>query len=416
MPARISPTLCAQCKGSRRLCGRIKCPILVRLEAQLDLEEKLRRNVVFGATPPEILVGEFGYPEVRVGPLIPPILDDEVAAEYGNPSEWYGKKLEDIIKIRSKIVRASFKVKVREASTLSSRLLNLTQELAMSIKPVDTEAHFHKPPTPRIAFDGVLSPIGPSANIRKLIIAENPSVPKRVEQAIYDYDARASIIVGELYDRGYTNYYLTQLLTAGLLGQRRERRIVPTRWGITAVDSIIGDHILEKIRDYQELNQILLYSNSYLDNHYYILLMPGAYAFEMIEIWLPQTVWVKEAKPYIVENFELYDGKWRRSDIDGGYKAMRLAVLEHLNKIKRQAMTLAVREIGPGYYCPVGVWQVREGMRKAFLKKPQRFSSIDEALKFIQTKIRVKPQYWINEARIVKLFKFQRKITSYFKQ
>ena len=415
MPTRISSTLCAQCKGSRRLCGRLKCPIIERMKIQLKLKDKLNKNYIYGSTPPDLIVGEIGYPEVLVGPMIPPITGSK-AILYGNPTNWYGKSIEEIIRIRSSIVRANFRVKVGEASRISDRLLGLTQEIAMSYEPIDTEAYFRKPPIPRLIFDGVLSPVGPSARLRKLIIAENPIVPRKAEQLIYDYDARASEAISELYDYGYSNYYLIRLLTAGLLGRKRERRIVPTRWGITAIDSIIGDHLLEKIRDYMEISEIIIFTNEYLDNRYIIILMPGSYAFEMIEIWLPKTIWVRRLKPYIIENFELYDGKWRSGEINGGYKAMRLAVLEYLNKIRRQAMVLAIREIGPEYYCPVGVWQVREGMRNAFKNKPIKVDSIDNAIKIVSSKLRTEFQLWIKYAKLIQLFKFQRKIVDFIRK
>jgi len=414
MPIKISPTLCAQCKGSRRLCGRVKCPIIERLKIQLKLKEKLNKSTLYGSTPPDLIVGERGYPEVLVGPMIAATSSSE-AEIYGSPSKWYGKSIDEIIKLRSEMVRANFKVKVKSPSRLMGKLLEAAQELAISLKPISTEAHFTKPPTPRLRFDGVLSPIGPSAKLRKLIIAENPSTHRKIEQLIYDYVVKASEAVGELYSHGFSNYYITRLLTAGLLGRRRERRIVPTRWGITAVDSIIGDHLLDKVRDYNELSEILVFNNEYLDNRYVIIMLPGPYSFEMIEIWLPRTIWVKGAKPYIVENFELYDGKWRMGEINGGYKAMRMAVLEYLNRIRRQAMVIALREIGPGYYCPVGVWQVREGVRRALNRKPIKASSIDEAVSISNSKLRVKSSEWLSKSRLIQIFKLQRTITEYLK-
>ena len=43
----------------------------------------------------------------------------------------------------------------------------------------------------------------------------------------------------------------------------------------------------------------------------------------------------------------------------------RLAVLEHLALLGRQAAVLAVREISEAYWAPLGVWVVREVARKA---------------------------------------------------
>ena len=50
----------------------------------------------------------------------------------------------------------------------------------------------------------------------------------------------------------------------------------------------------------------------------------------------------------------------------GAYYAARLGVLEHLKERGRQAKALVLREITDDYWAPVGVWQVREGVRNAF--------------------------------------------------
>jgi hypothetical protein len=50
----------------------------------------------------------------------------------------------------------------------------------------------------------------------------------------------------------------------------------------------------------------------------------------------------------------------------GAYYAARLGVLEHLVDRGRQAKCLVLREVTDAYWAPVGVWQVREGVRNAF--------------------------------------------------
>jgi hypothetical protein len=50
----------------------------------------------------------------------------------------------------------------------------------------------------------------------------------------------------------------------------------------------------------------------------------------------------------------------------GAYYASRLAVLEHLESVGRQAKCLVLREVSDDYWAPVGVWQIRESVRNAF--------------------------------------------------
>ena len=58
----------------------------------------------------------------------------------------------------------------------------------------------------------------------------------------------------------------------------------------------------------------------------------------------------------------------------GGYYAARLAILEELKRKKRQASVLALRFISEEYSAPLGVWVVREAVRKAMGAQPITFA------------------------------------------
>ena len=381
------PALCARCKGARRLCGRPKCPILERIEANIKLLERIGKlgAQLYGLTPPSTLVGEYGYPKVNVILNIPPTAEIP-ADEYEVPEKWWGrKKLEDIIRLRSMLIGSKFRVGIKERD---NKLLEAAREAAISIKPVDAEAIFKRPPRFRLSFDGIIAPLGPSGDVKRVYIVGNPVVPRRVDQLMEDEDVRASDAIVELYRSGISVYQIERLLSLGLLGRKRDRRLVPTRWSITATDSVLADKLLKKVREYEEINEIRIYSSEYIGNHYEIIMVPGAWSFEMIEIWLPRTIWVKAEKPYISVNYELHDGKWRKEGVDGGYHAMRMPVLAYLFKERRQARVIAIREVSPSYYAPVGVWQVRESVRAALARGYEKKESLREALYDISKRIK----------------------------
>ncbi|MGZ4914802.1 MAG: Nre family DNA repair protein, partial [Halobacteriota archaeon] len=98
---------------------------------------------LFGATPPAAFVGRFGYPAVLAGPMVSPVLDQTVGAE--EPDKWLHMNREDIIGLRSNLVRSNFKLNVKDAQN-PGRLLQETQELAMAELPVDVEVKFARPP------------------------------------------------------------------------------------------------------------------------------------------------------------------------------------------------------------------------------------------------------------------------------
>ncbi|MEM3845867.1 MAG: hypothetical protein QXU98_09220, partial [Candidatus Parvarchaeota archaeon] len=87
----------------------------------------------------------------------------------------------------------------------------------------------------------------------------------------------------------------------------------------------------------------------------------GEWSFELIEVWN------NSSKLFIGDgDYELYEGrKTYASNTAGGYYAVRLAVLEELKRLKRQFTVVAIREITPDYFVPLGVWVVRESARAA---------------------------------------------------
>jgi len=400
--------LCAACKGSRRLCGRPVCPILERVKYSLEVLPLVKGRTLFGATPPSALVGESGYPIIRVGINIPP-LPGGSAALYDDPQNWWGRlSLRDIIRIRARLVYSSTVTRVRSAN----KLIDTMREVCLSPTPTDVEALFRKPPVPELRFDGILAPRGPMGVIESLRLAENPRVPRQVQRLVDDTDASASDAVTELYRSGISVYHIMRLFTLGLLGRRRRRRLVPTRWAITAVDKILSDALLGKIRSMPEITDYEVYRTEYLGNRYTILLIPGPWTMEMIEIWLPKSVWVQGEKPAIFVTGETHQGKLRGPP-DGGYYAMRLPVLEYLYSRGRQATVLVVREVTPDYYAPVGNWQIRESIRNALRGRPERPESPEDALKALVKGLSASQALLASHSSTLKSLLSQRRITEY---
>lgn len=399
-----------KCKGTRKLCRAPTCPILLRLRTIRPIVKKFQHaRSIHGPTPPSILVGEYGYPRIRLGPFISSETDGD-ASRFDAPEFWCegGTPLDDIVRLRSSLFYSRFTSDVRAARGGGERLLELTQELTMATKPTDVEVDFKKRPRFRLTFDGMTKPFGIVGTVKDMRIAESPSVPRVIDRIVDDTDSRAETAIRELYDHGVSMYQIFRLLSAGLLGVSRHRRLVPTRWSITATDSMIANRLLEDVKNYEEIGEFMLHHHTYLGNHFEILLIPHSYAFEMEEIWMPRSIWSRGRKPTIHSVYEFYDGK--ASAMDGGYFAIRLPVVEHLNKMQRQAMVLAVREVHPAYYAPVGVWQVRENVRSALREKPLRFDDLKEAIADMSGRLETPSEEWVNRSKIMRFLRVQRSL------
>ncbi|WP_319508720.1 Nre family DNA repair protein [uncultured Methanolobus sp.] len=407
----MTPNLCIKCKG-KGLCGRPRCPILEKFKSiESVIPKSSGETSIFGASPPSVFVGRYNYPEVRAGPMIPPELGGDEAMLLEDPKSLLKMNIQDVISSRSQLVRANTGINVKNARSPDNQLIERSQELALSKNPVDTEAWFNKPISNKLKFDNVLTPMGPSGDLIKFDITENPKVPKKVDYLVYDEDALAKDAISELWGGNIPAEHITRLLSIGLLGQ--ERKLVPTRWSITAVDDMVGKDLLANIRDYQQLSEVQVFSGGVFGNHFEIVLIPRMFSFELIEVWMPRTVW-SGGSTWIGADHEDFGGKKKYSDLAGGYYAARLGALEYLNSIRRQATVFMVREIWPEYWAPLGVWVVREGVREAFNNEPQQFESVEQALSDISIRLKTSSSEWLPKAALLPDVRFQRTLDSFF--
>ncbi|RLJ06422.1 MAG: hypothetical protein DRP18_00830, partial [Candidatus Aenigmatarchaeota archaeon] len=63
-----------------------------------------------------------------------------------------------------------------------------------------------------------------------------------------------------------------------------------------------------------------------------------------------------------------------------------------------------------GYVIPLGVWQVRENIRKAFQSKPEKFDSLKDALLSIDSRLRISTDEYKKQSIILS----QKKINDFW--
>ncbi len=366
----INLNLCVDCKSVKSLCGFNPCPLLnaLNVHPSADQYREIKDNSVFGPSE-QIFVGSHGYPRVNSGPLTSIIEDPELLKICANPAAWRNLSLKDIIDLRYGMIRGKKNLYIQ--SRKQDRIVEQLQLLSMSTKAVDVEGLYSSIPKMNSSFSVETQPMGPSADLLRLDIAENPKIPKRVESVLGD-ELKATEQLFSLYNDKFDVYYLQKIFSAGLTGLEDAKKIVPTRWSITATDDTLGKQLIPTLRDLPWIKQIEVYFASFLGNEYTVILMPGNWSFENFEAWMAGGIFTLQSKgwqiSYCHEGFtvnEYYKGRSSYASQAGGYYATRLAVLEHLTKRNIQARAIILREITPDYLVPVGVWQVREGMRQA---------------------------------------------------
>ncbi|MFH0748430.1 MAG: hypothetical protein V1915_00695 [Candidatus Bathyarchaeota archaeon] len=398
--------LCSTCRGHKRLCGKTLCPILAKAEALVRIEKGLSKENVFGSSPPAVFVGSWNYPKVLAGPLVPPLSDEDTSI-MDMPEQWVNKSFQEILQYRLSLVRGERFTDVRSAKS-PDRTTTTFQELVMSSQPTDTEMWFTKKPKLSLVFSPREPPSGPSASISRAVLTENPRIPRFVDEVVADTDLNANQGIWRLYDSQINPRQITRMLSIGLLGVERQRRLVPTEWSITAVDDILGRAIHKEILTYPWVNECLIFGHQALANNIQILLFPSSWMFEAQEAWLTSS------QPTPEVDYEFLPGRRSyASNLEGAYYAVRLPLLEYLRQIRRQAGAVVFMEVYPEWI-PLGVWRFREICREALRRDPLKVKTVGEALNELKKRLRLPLQRWLERSEILRWQKAQTRLTKFF--
>lgn len=408
---------CIRCKGSnpKKYCGRTFCPIYKKSEAMFKSTSKIQKDSYFGASP-NLFVGRYGWPDVNVGLLTPPEVKEE-AWKYDAPRHWAKEnyKIPSIVNYRGSLVNSRFKSSV---FVNNSKFLETSQEVSMASRPVDVEINLKHKPYFKMQFNADILPMGANAELDKARITENPKIDTKVDKVNSDSDMKSNEALQYLYKSDYDENFLSKLLSLGNIGVKKNRKLVPTRWSITAVDDNLGKHILNEIRNLPSTDY-LAYFNGYLGNYFLILFMPDIWSYELFETYLPKASWNQSSILIWTTDHELFRGRTNYAyETTGGYYASRLPILEKLRKMKRQSTVLVLRFITNEYEVPLGVWVVREAVRKTMESTPLNFSSKELMLKYvnliIKKKFSIDVNQILNNSIILKNFNEQQKLVDYF--
>ncbi|MDH5021599.1 DNA repair protein NreA [Halobacterium rubrum] len=345
-------------------------------DVEQGVAEAVQGDSLVGATAPSVFVGRSSYPDVSAG-ILSPVAGDADPEEFATSGEWYqqGLDIDNVLQYRTGLLNSRRAANVNVHDVWDG-FVGTQREVAMADRPVDIEIGLSD--TPEFDRDEYTNPAanapsGPNARAESADLGENPHVPRYVEKTLEDDDWAAEGAMTYLYRRGLDVYDINRVLSVGALGQAQHRRLVPTRWSITAVDDTVGQYLRGTIRDAPSVDEVSVHVNEYMGNRYWVVLAPGRWEYELVEMKAPGSIWNPDpgGDLWMASASEGYAGRSGYVDeTAGAYYAARLGVLEHLSDVGRQAKALVLREVSDDYWAPVGVWQVRESVRNAFDGSP----------------------------------------------
>lgn len=372
----------------------------------------LKSEDLFGKAP-TIFVGEYGYPKVSVGILSPPERKDD-AWLYDAPNFW-GRNLFDspsVVSLRSSLINSKFEVSIKQKT---NKLLEMAQEISMASKPVDVDILLHKKPVFKLNVNDITMPHGPRVDLKTVRLAENPHIDTKVEKVVSDTDLKSVDAMKYLNSKGFGENELIKLLSVGNLGVKVQRRLVPTKWSITAVHDQLGKNLINNIKDYNSLDYTIFFG-SYMDNFFLVMTFPDVWSYELFETYITGK---PEKELNYTTDHELYGGrKTYAENCVGGYYSSRLAVLEKLNELHKQASVLVIRFTLPTYDVPLGVWVVLEATRKSVQNKVMSFASreemIEHAKRLAKNKFGLDISIFLNSSKVLNNIKSQSKLSNFF--
>ena len=357
-------------------------------------------NFISGSSPPSVFVGSYGYPKVAVGPMLPPIHGNTMILDM--PELWLGKSLEEIVNYRLSLVRGIQQVKISDPQ---GKYIENLQEVAMATKPIDSDIDFLKMITHTTSIDGESAPFGPIGEIKNAKFS-NSSSDKNIQRTYYDKDLLAQDAVLQLYNNGIEISRIQKCFSIGMFG--RNRKLVPTRWSITATDDIISKSLVSEIIELDIIDSYKVFTYNHLGNFFSVVLFPSRWMFEMQEAWYDL-----QGRIGFGSDFEDARGLDHYPATAGAHFASRLGVAEYLFKNKVQAGVIVLREIRPEYAVPLGVWQVREGIRMAMKQNPTIVSSFEEGIDFACKSLSIDKKEWLANSNLQKARR-QKSISDFF--
>lgn len=356
------------------MCGLRSCPLYDRMNRFRALGW---RKDIEAPSPPHYMISWKNYPNVAVGPSL---------ALGGVSGGAYDMSLEDFVAVRA-----------NELRTYQVKGIRNSEELALSTDTLNFDVKLKS--TPKFFR---LNPGGVSAPAEAISTEDTPKVPGKVYSLVDSHDIKAQSAIMELEEFGFD--YMVQALSTGNLGLPTQRKMVPTRWAITAVDSALAREYFSRVRGNPHLSHVEVYESHHWDNHFLVVLVPWGWAFEMLESWYGGT-------PVHDHEYGRLKKDYARN-ITGAYYAARLEVLKQLDRRGKSAAALVIRWIGKKYVYPVGVWHIRDAVRKALETRPEKFEDIRE----VEQAYPLNWEKWKNESILWEMLTRQSRLSQFLEQ
>jgi hypothetical protein len=222
-------------------------------------------------SPPGIFTESSRYPIMWAG-VLGTVQPSEWLSIFDHPEAWRGLDRKAILRMRQQLYRFVLPVDAKEMTPHS--VVDSLQTVALSVSPIAIEVD--SPHLPRSELKGIggQSPMGQLIKCKSLEIVSNPEI-SRVAKRICDKDVPSAESVWQLLDYDYTLDQVARMMSVGLLGHKKRRRLVPLRSAYKAViDSYLTNAVMNLVESPLS-SSIRLHASTLHGDSFTVLLRPG---------------------------------------------------------------------------------------------------------------------------------------------
>ena len=394
-------------KHFRSTMKTTKNAYLAKLTEKIQMQSVNVGKNLEGTTPPSVFIGRWSYPKVYAGPMMSSQMGDTSIMD--SPESWIGenKTQDEIIDYRMNLVRGKQLIRIDD---LENPFVEKLQDISLASKSIDSEARFKNKPNGSMLTEDS-TPHGPSATIEKFDI-DAVRWDRQLEKTFYDTDLKAVDAVVNLHNKEVPFSAMQKAFSVGAIGTKNNRKLVPTRWSITACDSTLAEQFLKEVRKLEILDTYRVFEYGALHNYYVIILTPTEWQYE----WYESFINIMNNEKLTFSDYETNADKKEYSSVGGCYYTAKMVVLDYLLKIKKQSGLLILREAYEDYV-PLGVFNVRENIREAMLKPYKEFETLEKCLEYAGEKLQLPISRYVKQGTLLNemLHTKQATLDMYFK-
>lgn len=386
----------------KKVLNRTKQEFFKQIKAYQKTLKPTKEIEGFGSAP---IVGEKNYPFLQIHNSS----NEDKKNSFMNSNSIVKQGYKDIFQLKAKnILGSTQNTHIRKTT---DRINQEIVDIYKSKKEIEFNSTFEH----ELKFDKILTNkmsgiMGSKNELQSLEATQNTKTSKQIEKYSTN-DAKAKEAIIKLYEKGKNEQQIIHLLALGAFGVNINKKLVPSKWAITAYDRTIEHHLYKQIIKYNPINQYEVYYYQNKSDTHVNILLPDHYTGTHTEDWANS-----HSSEWDGFNTDHYNHENKLPTINplnaGGYYATKIALNEHLDKRKKQASAIMIRIIRD-YDVPLGVVFVRECVRESFNKQIFKTTSFKELNTFIKIKFPDHYKHFIS-SKVLEEQRKQTKLNNFF--